>query len=223
MPRLSGPDAVEATDVRTAALLACRSLGEAADRWIVLGVDGPTRRLSAYGSEVPVSASPAADDLAAPLPMLLACWMRGESAPAATLEPMMSASDTSPEDAAAAGRALAAALAADPSPVGVLVVADGATALTPSAPGGGDRDSAHRLQKTIDDAIGAGDVAALARLDPAACDAEGVGGRVPLQVLAGLVDSGAVAGRPRVDVRYAGAPFGVGYTVATVRPAGIDR
>ncbi|MFT4127318.1 MAG: hypothetical protein QM662_13960, partial [Gordonia sp. (in: high G+C Gram-positive bacteria)] len=106
------------------------------------------------------------------------------------------------------------ALDAGPAPVGVLVVGDGATALSAQAPGGGLRVSAVAVQERIDAALASADRPALAALDPQVCAAEGVGGRTVWQVAAALVGDRAVA----PDLRYAAAPFGVGYTVVTWTP-----
>lgn len=92
-------------------------------------------------------------------------------------------------------------------PVGVLVVADGANTLTPSAPGGHDPDSV-AVQTALDDALATGDTGALAGL-PA-----GVIGRVAFAVLAGLAGNGPAAAREL----YRGAPYGVGYFVGVWQP-----
>lgn len=148
-----------------------------------------------------------------PLSMLVAAWLRG-IAGAARACPVVVAPEAAPAVCADVGRDLAARIDATATPVGVLVVADGATALTPKAPGGGRRDPAVRLQQRIDDAFAAADADALAALDPDACLESGVAGRPAWQVAAALV-----AGRRlQADVGYASAPFGVGYTVATWTP-----
>ena len=64
------------------------------------------------------------------------------------------------------------------------------------------------MQAALDDALAAGDAAALARL------ADGVVGRVAYQVLAGLADP---APRSATEL-YRGAPYGVGYFVGVWRP-----
>ncbi|GEE02575.1 hypothetical protein nbrc107696_30210 [Gordonia spumicola] len=214
VPELAGPDAVETDVVRAAVDAAGRSLGASADRWIAIGADGRARRFAAYGVDVPVSVSRTGDDVPLPLSMLIAAWLRGRTAPDATVDAHLVADDASPAEAAERGRRLAEIIDADPEPVGLLVVGDGATALSASAPGGGDRPSAHEVQAVIDTAFAAADAEALNALDPRVCDAEGVGGRAPWQVLAGLA-----AGRTFTPtVRFVGAPFGVGYTVATWTP-----
>ncbi|PWQ83917.1 hypothetical protein DKX15_21925, partial [Enterococcus faecium] len=77
------------------------------------------------------------------------------------------------------GKALRERLDADADAVGVLIVADGANTLTPAAPGGYDEHSP-AVQAALDDALAAGDPAALTQLP------DGVLGRPAYQVLAGL-------------------------------------
>ena len=92
-------------------------------------------------------------------------------------------------------------------PIGVLVVADGANNLTPPAPGGHDPDSVP-VQEALDDALGAGDAAALSGLPGV------ILGRVAYQVLAGLAEPAPTAAREL----YRGAPYGVGYFVGVWTP-----
>ena len=103
-------------------------------------------------------------------------------------------------------------------PIGVLVVADGAHTLTPPAPGGYDPDSIP-TQAALDDALAAGDAAALTRLP------DTIVGRVAYQVLAGLTERGISqsSSRPDPAVRsakelYRGAPYGVGYFAGVWQP-----
>ncbi|WP_420040151.1 class III extradiol ring-cleavage dioxygenase family protein [Gordonia sp. MP11Mi] len=227
VPELSGRDATEVVEVRAAVLDAARSLGAAAHSWIAIGVDGPPRLFSAFGVDVPVAVSPSrrtpdaglggtgseADPM--PLAMLIACWCRGQADAAVELRRVVVDSDATGDDAYRIGVELAATIAAAPEPIGVLVVADGATALSPSAPGGGDRESAHRLQHLIDTSVAAGDVDQLAALDVNACELDGVTSRAVFATLAGLCADLDVD----ACLRYAGAPYGVGYTVATWCPA----
>ena len=93
---------------------------------------------------------------------------------------------------------------ARPSPVGVLVVADGANTLTPPAPGGYDPDSVP-VQAALDDALAAGDAAALT----APARRRRRAGRLPGAGRA--VRPGAAVGREL----YRGAPYGVGYFVSS--------
>jgi hypothetical protein len=126
--------------------------------------------------------------------------------PTAQVEVLVYAETHSVDVALARGRALRARLDAAAGPVGVLVVADGAHTLTPSAPGGHHPDAVP-LQQRLDDALARGDAAALTRL-PAT-----IVGRVAHQVLAGLCET------PRsAHERYRGAPYGVGYFVGSWAP-----
>ena len=169
-----------------------------------------------FGVDVPVSLERAGGERPPgrlPLSMLIAGWLRGQ-VDAESVRPVVVDPDVRPEVACELGRALGAEISADPELIGVLVVADGATALTPKAPGGGRRDSAVELQQRIVDGIGAADVDVLRGLDVAACDAEGVAGRAAWQVVAGLVGDSPMTAK----VLYSDAPFGVGYVVAAWTP-----
>ncbi|MGW0035793.1 hypothetical protein [Gordonia sp. NPDC003376] len=148
-----------------------------------------------------------------PLSMLIAGWLR-EQMGVESIRPVIVAPAADPAHCADIGAALASCIDSDPAPVGVLVVGDGATALSAKAPGGGLRAEAVALQQDIDGALGSADRGALARLADVDCRAVGVGGRPAWQVAAALVGD-----RPlRSDVHYADAPFGVGYMVATWTP-----
>ncbi|MDF2826933.1 MAG: hypothetical protein K0R01_216, partial [Mycobacterium sp.] len=208
---LASGAAEELTDLRTAALDAAAALP---DRWVVVGTArgaaaiGPESvgTFAGYGVDVRVALAPGADSAPRALPLcaLIAGWVRGRANPAATVEVRVFADDLEPGAAAAAGQALRAEIDAMAENVGVLVVADGANTLTPTAPGGYDPSSLPG-QEALDDALATGDVAALAGL-----------GRVAHQVLASLAGARPVA----AEERYRGAPYGVGYFVGTWVPAG---
>jgi len=176
-----------------------------------------------FGADVTVALSPAAPtaepDPCAPLPVLIAAWLRGRIAPGATASALLIAPGAAPAACLAAGERLRAALDAEPEPHGVLVVADGATTLSTGAPGY-FRPEAPRFQRGLDDALDAGDRAALRALDPGLCAELGVGGRAAHQALAGLF--GPDAADPVVRTYYRDAPFGVGYHVSVWRQ-GDDR
>lgn len=228
IPQLAGPAAHDTVAVREAVRVAGRDL--AADRaWVVVGAaDGPCvpgaecvreGTTAGFGVAVDVvlpgagaATRAARGGPVAPMPlsMLVGGWLAGESG-AVDVRPVLIAPDATPGDAVALGVTLREL--ADRPGVGVLVVADGANALSPRAPGGGERAEAWDLQRRIDAALASADTGALAALDPADCDGSGVAGRPAWQVLAGLA-----AGREwDVSVDYAAAPFGVGYTVARWR------
>jgi aromatic ring-opening dioxygenase LigB subunit len=116
------------------------------------------------------------------------------------------AADHDVDAALTRGRLLRAEIDEAAEPIGVLVVADGAHTLTPPAPGGYDPDSIP-TQAALDDALAAGDAAALTRLP------EGIVGRVAYQVLAGLAP-----GPRSAKELYRGAPYGVGYFAGVWQP-----
>lgn len=238
VPALSGPMAHDAEPIRTATLRAAAELAAASRSWVAIGAgDGSDTAIdetgldetaldetaagtfAPYGVDVPVTlhadvvpdAAPGSGTL--PLSMLIAGWLR-EQVGGASVRPVVVDPAATPDECARIGAALAADLDADPGPIGVLVVGDGAISLSAKSPGGRLRPAAVELQAQLDTALGDGDLAALAALDPAACAAEGVSGRAAWQVAAALCE-----GRPMVaETCCAQAPFGVGYVVARWLP-----
>jgi hypothetical protein len=212
VPELAAGAAPELDDLRAAAFAAAAALPA---KWIAVGVGpsddviDPSRigTFAGYGVDVRIALSPESD---APLDRIPLCalitgWLRGQVNPAARAAVRVLDANLDADAATARGRQLRADIDAAPDPVGVVVVADGAHTLTPSAPGGYAPDSA-AVQAALDDALASGDVAALGRLP------QGVVGRVAYQVLAGL-------GRPRwAKELYRGAPYGVGYFVGIWQP-----
>jgi len=207
VPELAGTAAEELADLNEAVFAAAGSLPM---RWIAVGVGaaddvvGPERAgtFASYGVDVRVTLSPDADDVPGALPLcaLIAGWVRGQAKPEARTEVRMYAADHGVDAALDRGRRLRAEIDEAAEPIGVLVVADGAQTLTPTAHGGFDPDSIP-LQAALDEALAAGDVAALTRLP------DSIVGRVAYQVLAGLTEP---APRSAKEL-YRGAPYGVGY------------
>nr|WP_234901425.1 hypothetical protein [Mycolicibacterium fluoranthenivorans] len=214
VPELAGAAAAELADMRTAVLAAASALPS---RWIVVGTGrdtgligpGDAGTFAGYGVDLPVRLSPDATGPVTELPLcaLIAGWVRGQVAAQACAEVRVYRDDLDTPAALTAGRELRVTIDQAGDDIGVLVVADGVHTLTPWAPGGYDPDSP-AAQQALDDALAAGDTAALARLDA------GVLGRAAYQVLAGL-------GTPsHAEELYRGAPYGVGYFVGVWTPAG---
>ena len=187
-------------------------------RWIAVGVGaadavlGPDSggTFAGYGVDLRVALSPGAGDAPAELPLcaLITGWVRGQAKPEARAEVRVYAADHDADAALARGRRLRAEIDEAADPIGVLVVADGAHTLTPPAPGGYDPDSIP-VQAALDDALAAGDAAALTRLPDA------IVGRV------GLPGAGrADRDRRRESAKelYRGAPYGVGYFAGVWQP-----
>jgi hypothetical protein len=213
VPELAAGAAPELADLREAVFAAAATLPP---RWIAVGV-GPTDAVlgprhigtfAGYGADVPVRLAAGTDGVPESLPLcaLITGWIRGQAAPDARAEVRVYAHGHDDDAAAARGRRLRALIDEAADPVGVLVVADGLTTLTPPAPGGYDPDSG-AVQDALDDALAAGDAAALTRLTGA------VVGRVAYQVLAGLAESPRTA-----EQLYRGAPYGVGYFAGVWQP-----
>ena len=213
VPELAGAAAAEVAGFRTAALTAAAALPES---WIAIGVGSGelviTRArgtFAGFGADVPVSLCPELLGPVTEMPLcaLFAGWLRGQANPAASVSVRVHPADLDADTAVARGRLLRELIDAEPGPIGVLVVADGANTLTQSAPGGYD-PAAEASQDALDNALAAGDTAALIRL------ADGIVGRVAYQVLAGLEPAPV---RPTELIR--GAPYGVGYFIGTWAPA----
>ena len=205
VPELASGAADELADLREAVFGAAAGLP---DRWVAVGVGSVDAVIGAdavgtfagYGVDVPVALAPGGSGAPSDLPLcaLITGWVRGRVNPGARAEVRVYADGHGVETALARGRTLRAEIDAAADPVGVLVVADGAHTLSPTAPGGYLPDSV-AVQAALDDALARGDAAALASL-PA-----GVIGRVAYQVLAGLGEPASAR------EAYRGAPYGVGY------------
>jgi hypothetical protein len=216
VPELATGAAPELADLREAVFAAVAALPQ---RWVAVGVGprddvvqpGVVGTFAGYGADVRVVFAPGATGALSPLPLcaLIAGWVRGRASPTARVEARTYADDHGVDAALELGRALRAEIDAMVDDVGVLVVADGAHTLTPPAPGGFDPDSP-AAQAALDDALAAGDAAALTGLE------EGIVGRVAYQVLSGLAEPGLRS----AEQLYRGAPYGVGYFVGVWLPAG---
>ncbi|WP_125078807.1 hypothetical protein [Mycobacterium sp. P7213] len=208
VPELAGT-AAEAAELRAAALTAARALPA---RWVVLGagpdaVYGPESAgtFAGFGVDVAVRLSPTAQQPAdLPLTALVAGWVRDQVAPDAEVRVHCCAD---PDAALATGRRVRTEIDQAGELTGVLLVADGANTLTPTAPGG-HHPADVECQRAIDDALAGGDVTALTGLPPQ------VVGRAGFAALAGLARTAPRA----VTQLYRDAPYGVGYFVGVWRP-----
>jgi hypothetical protein len=100
--------------------------------------------------------------------------------------------------------------------VAMLALGDGSARRAPSAPGYLDERAAP-FDDAVRHAVSNGDMAALAGLDPVLARDLMATGRAAWQVLAGAMGTST---RPRTEIRYADAPFGVAYLVAEMQPVG---
>lgn len=215
VPELAGAAAAETEDLRIACGHAVQLLAETAGSWTAIGTDRLDAVLScdahgswsSFGADIRVALGPhsaSGADAELPLPALIAGWLRGQQAPNAAIRLRL----YGPHTPASRCRALGRALATD-EPTALLVLGDGCTTLTEKAPGAFDARAA-ALQRRIDTALSGADGAALAALEAGLCAELGVSGRVAWQVAVAAAGEGW-----RGRSLYEGAPFGVGYQVAT--------
>ncbi|HEY4020971.1 MAG TPA: hypothetical protein VGM75_19940 [Pseudonocardiaceae bacterium] len=223
VPELVTGAAAETEPLRTACVGAARELTEVSRDWLAIAVDpdGPTLVPSiargtflGYGVDVGVGLADTADtavDPDLPLPALIAGWLR-EQAGARTVRVQLLPPDLSVADCLDIG----ADLAADPLPMGLLVLAEGPNRIGAAAPARPD-DRAEPFDEDLRTALGKPDPAAIAAIDPALATELGVVGRPALQVLAGI----ALAGGEPWQARelYSAAPYGIGYHVAVWDPS----
>lgn len=233
VPELTGAAAQEGEPLRRAALEVAARLGHSAAEWVAVGVGaaeaivpaGAVGTFRGFGVDVRVALGPhagsepghgSAPDPTMPLAALIAGWLRTRAAHTTRVTTHILPADTPPAECARLGARLRVELDEGPEPRALLVIADGANTLTPAAPGAFDPRSTG-AQAALDAALAAGDVTALARLDPVLCRELGIGGRPAWQVLAAVFDS--AGGQPSsCTTLYADAPYGVGYCVGMWLP-----
>jgi len=214
VPELAGAAADEVAELRAAMVAAVAALPP---RWVAVGVGaadgvvGPdgVGTFAGFGVDLVVRLSSQASGQPGELPLcaLIAGWIRAQAQPDASTEVRVYAESHDAQTAIALGRRLRGEIDESAEPTGVLIVADGATTLTPAAPGGYHPEDAD-VQRALDDALACGDVAALTRLP------EQVRGRVAFGVLAGLAEP-----VPRsAKELYRAAPYGVGYFAGVWQP-----
>jgi hypothetical protein len=148
-----------------------------------------------------------------PLSLAVAAWLLDQLAEERALPPVAAFGVPAGADAgqaAALGRALAAAVRE--ARVGLLVMADLSARRTQRAPASFHPD-AEEFDRRIGDAIRKAELGRLLEVDPALAAEMGAGGMAALWLLAGaLADVRELHG----EVRYEGAPFGVGYLVGVL-------
>ncbi|MDP9397591.1 MAG: hypothetical protein M3P96_07080 [Actinomycetota bacterium] len=214
----AGTPAVE--DVRAAAAAAVRALLATRPEHVVVVGSGPGTAsfgpdawgsFAGYGVEAAAGLGPPEDRQGPPrLPLALAVgadllaragW-RGEASGLAVRS----------EAPSAEARELGSALRRPARPTALLVMGDGSVRRGNQGPGAFD-ERAPSFDRKVTAALQAGDCSELLALDAALAQELLVAGRAAWQVLAGAA-APHVAGWQR-RVSYDGAPFGVGYVVAT--------
>ncbi|MBI1378798.1 MAG: hypothetical protein GC157_15160 [Frankiales bacterium] len=224
VPEVASGAAGELDDVRGAALTALREAASGAERVVVVGAGaamrehrdgvGSLRGLGvAYDVPLDPGAPPAAVDGQGRLvlPLTLGAWLLarvGWPGDRVALEVDPAAADDVLD---AAG----AALAADPGPTALLVVADGSASRTEKAPASLHPDAA-AFDAAVAAALREGDARALAAVDRARAAAVTSAGRPAWRVAAAALGGEAYDAALLCDT----APYGVGYLVARWRRTG---
>ncbi len=221
VPRIAAGAAEETGELRQACLGAVRHLHDAiADQVVVVGngpipgaaAPGATGSLAGYGVpvEVSLSASPGQGVATLPLSVTVGVWLLREAGYAGLVHARVVRDQATPDECAQLG----ARIAAFPGRTALLVMGDGSARREERSPGYVD-DRAVPFDEEVAAALAKGDLAALAALDPALATELSAVGRAPWQVLAGAAQGQAW----HADLLYSGAPYGVGYFVATWSPA----
>jgi hypothetical protein len=202
--------------LRAACDAAVRSLlAEPHDLLVVVGAApalgpwpaGAGASLAPYGVPVDLGIGDAEPHL--PLALALGAWLVRRADPAAQPLRFGVPPDAEPDRCAQVG----AALAERGARVGLLVTGDGSARRSPKGPGHLDQ-RAEPFDAAVSAALAAGDVTALAGIDPGLADQLLVPGRAAWQVLAGAAGGRRWSG----EVTYDEAPYGVAYLVASWRP-----
>ena len=226
VPELANGAAAETAELRAACVAAATRLAAAAPRWVAVGADRGGRRTvgpaRAARSSVSASTSSSAwTPPARPPRSTRGCRCRCSSPAGRPRPPAPRSGSAASWSRPARARptaprwapTLAAEWAADPEPIGLLVLGDGAATHTERAPGHFDARAAG-FDAGVAAALRAADRAALAALDPGLAAELLAAGRAPWQVLAA-----ATAGPDwRGELLHSSAPFGVAYHVAVWTP-----
>jgi hypothetical protein len=221
VPSIAAGAAEETGELRQACLGAVRHLHDAiADQLVVVG-NGPipgsadpgaTGSLAGYGVPIEVSLSARSGSGVATLPLsvTIGVWLLRETGYTGLVHARVLRDQATSDECVGLG----ARIAAFPGRTALLVMGDGSACREERSPGYVD-ERAVPFDDEVAAAFAKGDPAPLAALDPAlAADLSAVG-RAPWQVLAGAAQGKAW----HADLLYSGAPYGVGYFVATWSPA----
>ncbi len=213
-PQVAQGAAAELDTLRAAADAAVEALLAAgADAFIVVGTGDLTVRFTADsgGSFAPWGLAPQEGSRppgrpALPLSLTVGRWLVERAGPA-RVTGYQSVVGDAPTSACVT---LGAEVAGIADRVALLVMGDGSARRGADAPGGPD-PRAEPFDAAVAAALAAGDPGGLLALRPDLAGELLAAGRAAWQVLAGAVGTGTV----RAELRYAAAPYGVGYFVAS--------
>jgi hypothetical protein len=224
VPVAAGAAAPEMDEVREACGTAVDRLRDAgARRVVVVGTDASTTAydppqhgsLRAYGVPVDVSLGPPDPLSPPPLPLSLTigAWLLRQRPFGRPVTVAMCGIDG---DWSASSCSAFGADCLGEGPWALLAMGDGSARRGVKAPGY-DHPDAAAYDSAVASALAAVDLDVLDGLEPALADELMVAGRPAWQVLAGAVRTTGVPWRG--ELLYSGAPYGVGYFVASWSPA----
>lgn len=225
VPGLAQAAAGELDPLRLAADEAVAGLLDTpADALVVVGAAPRTEWLpggrggsfAPWGLDLAVGA-PSPGDAPLPLSLTVGRWWLARAGAGSPTGYQGVASDASVGECHRLGECLAALA----DRVSLLVMGDGSARRGPEAPGTPD-ERAQRFDDAVAAALAAGDPAALLAISPSLADELLAAGRPAWQVLAAAAGGGGAGGGAggggaviRARLRYAAAPYGVGYFVAS--------
>lgn len=227
IPAVAAGAAAETEDVRRACLAAVGRLYDASAEQLVVVGNGPipgSAPPSAAGSlagfGVPLEVRLGAGDPdrvpsgngppVLPLSVTVGVWLLREAGYRGQIRARVVTDGATPEECAALG----ARIASFPARTALLVMGDGSARREKRSPGYLDPRGV-AFDEAVAAALAQADAEALAKLDPELATELWAAGRAPWQVLAGAADGR----RWRGELHYSGAPYGVGYFVASWTPA----
>ena len=210
----------ETDDLRAAAAAAVQALVDSEPALLVVVGAAPQvgpcdpqvlGSLSSYGVDLLVGTGTAEATL--PLSLTIGLWLLEQHAPDVPRLLFGVHPETEPDRCATLG----ATLAARETRVAMLVMGDGSARRSVKGPGYLDA-RAEAFDDGVAAALAAVEPQSLHDLDPVLAGELLVAGRAPWQVLAGAAEARAAVPALTGDLRYAAAPYGVCYFVATWLP-----
>jgi len=227
IPEIAAGAAAETETMRRACLAAVGRLYDASPEQLVVVGNGPipgaahpsaTGSLAGYGVPLLVglgagdtNTAPTGNGAATlPLSVTVGVWLLRQAGYAGQVQARVVTDRATSEECGAMG----ARIAAFPARTALLVMGDGSARRDERSPGYLDPRGVG-FDEAVAAALAEADTEALAKLDPGLATEVWAAGRAPWQVLAGAAEGA----RWDAELLYRGAPYGVGYFVASWTPA----
>jgi hypothetical protein len=209
VPQIGAGVGVEADELRAACADAVdRLVSASAAQLLILGADGVDRGLHRYAP----GAVDVPDYPRLPLSVAIGSWLVDRAVGTAAARPPVLVVTVRPDGSPTVP------LPDLSEPTALLVMGDGSARRSVKGPGYLD-PRAEPFDDLVMDALATADLDALANLDAALATELLVAGVGPWRAVGSLLAGPNGSPRWKPDVRYAAAPFGVQYTVASWSPA----